>query len=86
MNDFYYSVFLETCTRVLKIQVCSLFLIIVIPVLPSLALCTDFFFFFNQISSVSGNSDGKASACSSGDLGREDPWEKGMTTHSSILA
>ena len=48
MNDFYYSVFLETCTRVLKIQVCSLFLIIVIPVLPSLALCTDFFFFLTK--------------------------------------
>ena len=37
-----------------------------------------------------GGSDGKESACSAGDLGsilgREDPLEKGMATHSSILA
>ena len=37
-----------------------------------------------------GDSDGKESACSAGDLGsflgREDPLEKGMATHSSILA
>ena len=33
-----------------------------------------------------GISDGKESACSAGDLGREDPLQKGMTTHSSILA
>ena len=37
-----------------------------------------------------GGSDGKESACTTGDpwvrpLGREDPLEKGMTTHSSIL-
>ena len=35
-------------------------------------------------------SDGKESACNAGDLGstlgREDPLEKGMATHSSILA
>ena len=35
-------------------------------------------------------SDGKESACNAGDLnsipGSEDPLEKGMTTHSSILA
>ena len=30
--------------------------------------------------------DGKESACNAGDLGQEDPLEKGMTTHSSILA
>ena len=34
----------------------------------------------------SGGSDGKESACSAGDLGREDPLGKGLTTHSSILA
>ena len=30
--------------------------------------------------------DGKESACNSGDLGWEDTLEKGMATHSSILA
>ena len=43
------------------------------------------FFFFLQ-----GGSDGKESACNVGDLGSipglEDPLEKGMATHSSILA
>ena len=42
-------------------------------------------FFFLQ-----GGSDGKESACNVGDLGSipgsEDPLEKGMATHSSILA
>ena len=37
-----------------------------------------------------GGSDGEESACNAGDLGsilgREDPLEKGMATHSSILA
>ena len=33
-----------------------------------------------------GGSDGKESACNMGDLGQEDPLEKGMATHSSILA
>ena len=37
-----------------------------------------------------GGSDGKESACNVGDrvpsLSREDPLEKGMVTHSSILA
>ena len=35
-----------------------------------------------------GDSDGKASACSAGDLGSswEDPLEKEMAAHSSILA
>ena len=37
-----------------------------------------------------GGSDGKKSACEEGDLGsipgQEDPMEKGMTTHSAILA
>ena len=33
-----------------------------------------------------GGSDGKESACNAGDLGWENPLEKGMTTHSSILA
>ena len=40
--------------------------------------------------SFPGNSDGKESACNTGDLGlipgQEDPLEKGMVTHSSILA
>ena len=37
-----------------------------------------------------GGSEGKESACNAGDLvrslGQEDPVEKGMATHSSILA
>ena len=37
-----------------------------------------------------GGSDGKESACNAGDLiqslGQEDPLEKGVATHSSILA
>ena len=37
-----------------------------------------------------GGSDSKESACNAGDpgliLGQEDPLEKGMATHSSILA
>ena len=37
-----------------------------------------------------GDSDGKESACSAGDLGLipgwEDPLKEGMATHSSILA
>jgi len=33
-----------------------------------------------------GVSDSKESTCSAGDLGWEDPLEKGMATHSSILA
>ena len=32
-----------------------------------------------------GGSDGKESACNVGDLGQEDPLEKEMATHSSIL-
>ena len=39
---------------------------------------------------LQGGSDGKESACNVGDLGSipgsEDPLEKGMATHSSILA
>ena len=33
-----------------------------------------------------GGSAGKESDCNAGDLGWEDPLEKGMATHSSILA
>ena len=33
-----------------------------------------------------GGSDGKESTCNAGDLGREDPLEKEMATHSSTLA
>ena len=32
-----------------------------------------------------GSSAGKESTCNAGDLGWEDPLEKGMATHSSIL-
>ena len=33
-----------------------------------------------------GGSDGKESACKAGDLGSKDALEKGMATHSNILA
>ena len=33
-----------------------------------------------------GGSDSKESACNAEDLGGEDPLEKGMATHSSVLA
>ena len=33
-----------------------------------------------------GDSDGEEFTCNVGDLGWEDPLEKGMATHSSILA
>ena len=33
-----------------------------------------------------GSSAGKESACNVGDLGWEDPLEKGTVTHSSVLA
>ena len=33
-----------------------------------------------------GGSDSKESTCNAGDLGWEDPLEKGMATHASILA
>ena len=32
-----------------------------------------------------GGSDGEESACNAGDLGWEDPLEKGMATHSNVL-
>ena len=35
---------------------------------------------------LAGGSDVKESSCIAGDLGREDPLEKEMATHSSILA
>ena len=45
-------------------------------------------FYYNR--NISGGSDVKESACHAGDpvrsLGREDPLEKEMATHSSILA
>ena len=42
-------------------------------------------FTFSQLG-FPGESDVRESICSAGDLGREDPLEKGMATHSSILA
>ena len=43
-----------------------------------------------MFSEFPGGSDGKEFACNSGDLGlipgSEDPLEKGMATHSSIIA
>ena len=40
----------------------------------------------NMQKGFSGGSDGKESAYNAGDLGWKDPLEKGMATHSSILA
>ena len=45
--------------------------------------------FTERMQGSPGASDGKESACNVGDLGSihwEDPLEKGMATHSSILA
>ena len=45
---------------------------------------------FCALKAFPGGSDGKQSACKAGDLGLslgwEDPLEKGLATHSSILA
>ena len=40
----------------------------------------------STLKGFSGDSGGKESTCNAGHLGWEDPLEKGMTTHSSILA
>ena len=44
----------------------------------------------NIVLGFPGGLDGKESACNTGDLGsilgQEDPLEKGMATHSSVLA
>ena len=45
-----------------------------------------FDFYRKRIRDFPGGSDGKASAYNVGDLGREDPPEKEMATHSSTLA
>ena len=39
-----------------------------------------------NVNGFPGGSGNKESACNAGDLGQEDPLEKGMTSHSSILA
>ena len=41
---------------------------------------------FDKIKDFLGGSDSKESACNAGDLGHEDPLNKEMATHSSILA
>ena len=50
--------------------------------------CFDFGSLGNKLETMStgfpGDSDGKESACSAGNLGGEDPLEEGMATHSSI--
>ena len=43
-------------------------------------------FTWGQTMGFPGGSDGKASICSVGDLGWEDPLEKEIATHSSTLA
>ena len=53
-------------------------------------MCSFLVFLSTFIQGFPGSSDGKEYACSAGDLGSipglEDPMEKGMATHSSILA
>ena len=45
---------------------------------------------YRRVEGCPGGSDGKESFCNAGDLGwslnPEDPWEKGMASHSNILA
>ena len=54
--------------------------------------CSSIWDWFSQLSvsilfkGFSGGSAGRESACNAGDLGWEDPLEKGTATHSSILA
>ena len=43
-------------------------------------------YYLSKVWSLPGGSDSKESACNAGSLGQEDPLEKGMATHSSILA
>ena len=43
-------------------------------------------FYSVKVGASIGGSDGKETACQAGNPGREDPLEKGMATHSSILA
>ena len=40
----------------------------------------------NQVSHLTGGDTGKESTCNAGDQGQEDPLEKEMATHYSILA
>ena len=49
-------------------------------------MLTSLYLAFILFQGFSGGSDGKESTCNAGDLGQEDPLEKGMTIHSSILA
>ena len=60
------------------------YLLLHLQVRPTVWLC------FLDTGGVPGGSDGKAYACNAGDpssiLGREDPLQKEMATHSSILA
>ena len=53
-------------------------------------MCSFLVFLSTFFQGFPGSSDGKEYACSAGDLGSipglEDPMEKGMATHSSILA
>ena len=44
-----------------------------------------FIYLFMVVLGFPGGSAGKESACNAGDLGWEDPLEKGMATHFSIL-
>ena len=44
-----------------------------------------FIYLFMVVLGFPDGSAGKESACNVGDLGWEDPLEKGMATHSSIL-
>ena len=41
---------------------------------------------YSQLTGFLGDLDSKEFICSAGNLGSEDPLEKGMATHSSILA
>ena len=47
---------------------------------------TEYIFFCLLYCTYPSSSDGKESACNAGNLGWEDPLEKTMATHSSILA
>ena len=62
------------------------FVVLINPIAGNGVMPGKFDFYCKRIRDFPGGSDGKASAYNVGDLGREDPPEKEMATHSSTLA
>ena len=62
------------------------FVVLINPIAGNGVVLEKFYFYCKRIRDFPGGSDGKASAYNVGDLGREDPPEKEMATHSRTLA